>query len=591
MIRGRSTTCRSFMHRPTLAGRAGVAVLVLLSGCNGVFSGKEKRGKAGLGVDATEAAYANSAAFRDSIASRCYYEGLGPMRVRGYGLVVGLGRNGSRDCPKAVYDKLVQDLYKRHRFLSDELGVPSVKPEDLINDLDTAVVVVQAEIPPGAVVGTRFDVSVMALPGTQTKSLVGGRLFSTDLEVFRQSAAGGTVSGQVLARASGPLFFNPFSDDESSAKANPLQATILGGGRATQARRIRLVLTQPSHPWARRIQDRINARFPSAYRIADATSPSFVQLRIPEEYAEDAGHFLSLVRALYLTSDPSFEAARARALAEEIVSPSAPHALIASAWEGLGRSALPVVTELYAHAKNYVSFHAAVAGLRLDDHLACDVLSAQAGDAAGEYRFPAIRALGEASRMGSAAVALRKLLYDDDPRVQIAAYEALARRGDSSIDSRAVGGDNFTLEQVRGGVNPMVYARRTGVRKIALFGDDLKVQTPLFYRAPDGSVTITADEGARELTLIRTVVSSGSVSPPITASLELPPLIELLGRQADVDQDGVVVGLGLDYAAVVRALHHLCNVRGGNLRFVLEQPNLAELFGPLPTAGRPESEL
>ena len=51
------------------------------------------------------------------------------------------------------------------------------------------------------------------------------------------------------------------------------------------------------------------------------------------------------------------------------------------------------------------------------------------------------------------------------------------------------------------------------------------------------------------------------------------------------------MGLGLDYGAVVRALYYLCQDHAINAKFILEQPNAAELFGPARPAGRPESEL
>ena len=114
---------------------------------------------------------------------------------------------------------------------------------------------------------------------------------------------------------------------------------------------------------------------------------------------------------------------------------------------------------------------------------------------------------------------------------------------------------------------------------------------PVLYRAPDGSLTITADTDADQLTLLRQVVSTGSVSPPIPASPALPELIELLGSDAGVGLDGKVLGLGLDYGAVVRALYHLGTSESMNAKFILEQPNVAELFGPARPAGRPESEL
>lgn len=553
---------------------------------------EEDRQKLDLGVDPSLGPLANSAAYRDTIGAYTYYQGLRPMRVRGYGLVVGLGKNGSRDCPRNVYERLVQSLHKQHRFSSTVVGVKSITPEQLINDIDTAVVIVQGEIPPGAVKGERFDVTVMALPGTQTRSLRGGRLYTAELMVYRPISQTVSISGRALARAAGPVFLNPFSGKASATRSNRLEATILGGGAALDDRRIRLVLVTPSYQRARQIQDRINARFPSVYKVADAVSPSFIRLKVPSEYGRDAAHFLALVRALFLSRDPRFDALRARALAEEIIQPTAPHARIALAFEGLGRAGLPVLDRLYGHAADAVSFHAAVGGLRLDDHIACDAMAMHAHNPDSPFRFQAIRGLADARSMAGAAIALRKLLNDEDPRVQIAAYEALIKRRDPIIQSTRIASDNFTLDRIatqKG--NNFVYVKRSGSRRVALFGRDLVCTPPLFYRAPDGSVTINARSADETLTVLRVVVSSGASSSPVPAPLELPPLIQLLGGEAEVGLDGEVLGLGLDYGAVVRALYYLCHDRSINADFILEQPNVAEMFGPIAAPGRPESEL
>jgi flagellar basal body P-ring protein FlgI len=549
-----------------------------------------------LGVDPQAGALAASAAYRDTIGSYSHYEGMRAMRVRGYGLVVGLGKNGSRDCPRPIYDQLVQSLYKQHRFSTPVVGTERITPEQMINGIDTAVVLVQGEIPAGAVAEDRFDVAVMALPGTQTKSLRGGRLYTTELHVFRPTSPTTSITGKVLAKAAGPVFLNPFSDGDSATRTTPLEGVIAGGGVTLADRRIRLVLMEPSYLRAKQIRDRINAQYAGPMLTADATSPSFIQLRVPGAFHGDTAHFLALTRALYLSQDSRFEATRARLLADEMIRPNAPHEHIALALEGLGRRSLPVLADLYAHPKAYVSFHAAAAGLRLGDHVACDTMAVHARDPAGEHRFQAIRALGQTEGMAGAAMTLRQLLHDDDPRVQVEAYEQLIARGDPIIRSTPIAGDAFVLDLIptarsttsRGG---FVYVKRSGSHRIALFGQDLRCMPPVFYRAPDGSLTINADPGQEMLTIVRVAVSSGSVSAPIPAPTDLPSLVALMGRDADVGPDGEVLGLGLDYGAVARALYHLCEDGSVNATFRLEQPNVAELMGPPRRAGRPESEL
>lgn len=562
-----------------------------LAGCKPFIWEREDRRLVDPGVAIGESALARSAAYRDTIGARAYYEGMRPLRVRGYGLVVGLGKNGSRDCPQVVFEGLVQTMHKQRHTTGRVVGVEQLTPEQLIVDEDTAVVVVQGDIPPAALRGTTFDVTVRALPGTRTESLRGGRLYTSELRVFKPGSQGRAIAGRVLARASGPVFMNPFSGDRAATKSSPLYGTVVGGGAVTESRRVRLVLFEASHRWARRIQDRINDYVPGAERVADAISPSFVNVRIPEAYRGDEGHFLALIRHLYLSQDPQLQAARARALAEEVVAPGAPHARIALAFEGLGQVALPVLGKLYSHPRDYVSFHAAVAGLRLGDYIAGDAIALCARNELSPFRFPAIRALSAARDVGGTGVVLRDLLNDADPRVRVAAYEALTARRDSTIRSIRVGGDNFILDEVPTSRPPSIYAKRSGARRLALFGGELSCTPPVLYRSEDGTLTITAGTNATELTLLRVVLPSGTSSPPIPAPFNLRDLVILLGTKAGVDLSGRVTGLGLDYGAVVAALYHLSQQGSLNAEFVLEQPNAAELFGPPTPPGRPESEL
>jgi len=567
-----------------------VAVMFCTTGCGPFIWEKVSTKQVDLGVAPQLSPWTNSAAIRDTIGALTFYDGIGGMRVRGYGLVLGLGEHGSRECPKHVREQLVEMLYKQRFRILTEIGQQHTTPEQLIDSRNTAVVVVHGTISVANSMGKAFDVTVSALPGSQTKSLIGGILAPTDLQVYRNTA-GTTIAGKVLAQASGPLFLNPFAGGDAATKISPLQGTVLGGGKALQPRQLRLVLSSPSYLWARKIQNRINAKFPNDPPIASAISPSFIKLYVPHTYADNTGHFLSLVRALYLSSNPRFEAIRARELGQELVNVNAPHALISLAMEGIGQTAVGELSKLYGHPKPHVRFYSAVAGLRLGDHIAADAVALIAQDALDPHRFNATRALGGEKGMAVAGIPLRRLLHDDDPRVQIAAYEALSERHDASITRLRIGADNFILDLVPDAHSTFIYAKRTGSRTLVLFGEKTQCKPPIFYRSPNGSVTINAQIDDDTLTLLRRVTTTGHMSPPVKSSRDVKKLIQLMGSQASADAQGRVTGLGLDYSTIVRTLYHLCADGAINSRLMWEQPNVAELFGPGQPTGRPESEL
>lgn len=543
-------------------------------------------------VDTTLGDLAKSGAYRDTIAEQGWIEGLRLMQVRGYGLVAGLGTHGSRECPRGVRERLIQSMYKKPEFSGSGLEPAPISPEQLIADLDTAVVMIEGEIPAAAAKGDTFDVFIRALPGTQTVSLEGGSLYTADLHIYRDVPSGGAVEGGVLATAHGPIFVNPFaSGPEAATKRSPREGIVIGGGCVEEPRRIRFVLTSPSYQRARTVTDAINARFSSSRKVADADSPSHVNLRIPGEFREDPFHFIALVRHLYLTQRQGFADERAKELAEEILSETAPHADIALAWEGIGRTVLPILQRLYENDRPHVRFYAALTGLRLGDEVAVQVLAPFAKSADSPYRLTAIEEFGRAIRCIRAANVLRELLDDSDPRIRVEAYEALLARDDRFINRKLIGDGNFSLDRVESVAENIVYVRRTGFPRVVLIGSDLHCKPPLFYQDPNELLTLTADENARRLTIVRRSPFGGASSPPLPGPLDLGDLVDMLGDDPVVGADGQVHGLAVGYSTIVHALYTLCATDAVNAAFMMQAATVTEMFGPMSTTGREESDL
>lgn len=543
-------------------------------------------------VDGPWSQISESLAYRDTVSEQGWVEGLRLMRVRGFGIVAGLGTRGSRECPRNIRDRLVQEMYKRKEFQGAGLKPAPVSPERIIDDLDTAVVLIEGDIPAAAAKGERFDVMIRAIPGTQTTSLEGGRLYTADLHIYRDTQTAASIEGKVLAMAAGPIFLNPFGGSSDTATAvDPREGMVLGGGVVKEDRRVRFVLSRPSYRRATVVADCINARFSGTRKAAEATSPSYVELRIPPQYRDDAFHFLALVRHLYLPQTPGFTDHRARELASEILSESAPHPDIALAWEGIGRTTLPIVQELYTSDKPHAAFYSALAGLRLGDDVAVDVMRAVAGNPESPYRQIAIEELGRAETMPQAAYALRELLNDTDPRIRVEAYEALLSRHDRLIDTRIIGDGSFALDLVPSTAPNLIYIRRTGQPRIALIGAGARCMPPLFYRDESGSLTINADINDSHLTLIRKTPFKGRVSPPLPCDFELAALVAMLGDDPRITEDKSVHGLAMDYSSIARALYALCQSDSVDARFMMQTVSLIDVLGPTAPAGRAESDL
>jgi len=568
------------------------ALLTFLVGCEGDWKWPWPDQQSSKPAAASETASTGlPQALRDTIGEQVWVEGLRTMRVVGYGLVVGLGDRGSTDCPREVRERLLKDLYLRPEFRRAGSGSNQPTPEMMIEDPDTAVVVIQGEIPAGATSGARFDVEVSALPGTQTTSLRGGWLYACELDIYRMMSPQTAITGQALGRAEGPVFLNPFSEKADAAtRTTERIGRVVGGGVVTQDRRVRLVLMRPSYGSARRVADVINGRFHGSHKIAEPLSPSYVQLEVPRDYAADPKYFIDLVQHLYLSQAPGTTDLKTRQLADEIVKPEAPYVDIALAWEGIGKGCLPTVSKLYSHQVRAVRYHAARTGLRLGDDAAVEVVAEQASDENSPYRLGAIAALGRADTISRAARPLLALLDDADPDVRIAAYEALVERDDPEIETRRLGRGNFTVDLVPSRGENLIYARRNEERRIALLGDGIRLDAPLFYRHPSGELTLNAFESDQEVTVLHKERRTGRLAPEKRAGLSLPELLVLLGN-APPKYAEAPGGLGIDYSTVVHMLRELCETRVLNARFMLEHASLETQLGPKRPEGRPESEL
>jgi hypothetical protein len=341
----------------------------------------------------------------------------------------------------------------------------------------------------------------------------------------------------------------------------------------------------------RQITTLLNGRFAGSRKVAKATSPSYIELRVPPAFREDPFHYLALVRHLYLPQRPGFAEDRARKLAEEIIQPDAPYPDIALAWEGIGRTILPIVQELYTHEREQVRVYAAIAGLRMGDDVAVEVLSQTAGDDASELRLTAIDVMGRAGKSLRAAGALRRLLDDPDPRIRVEAYEALLARGDRVVRSEKVGERGFWLDRVPSAAGNLVYVRRTGTARIALLGSRLRCGTPVFYRDRNKMITISGDLGDEDLTLVRRTPFGGRQSPPLPGPKNLGELIHMLGDDPQVRSRTDVHGLALDYSTIARTLNELSLAGAVNAEFMLQTTSVRDMFGSLSNAGRAESDL
>ena len=519
----------------------------------------------------------------------------GNIPVQAHGIVIGLGDNGSSEVPPHLRRSITEYLYKSG-LQSPRLGTQRLIPRVVLKDKDTAIVLVGGAVPPGAPIGARFDLSVAALAQTQTRSLDGGALMPIDLRLAYGRVATPHRTTQVLGAARGPIFVNPLIDPTRPEDAAKLKiGRIIGGGKVIVARPLRLQLHHPSYQMADRIQREIIGRFSSEQdtllaRVAKARSRSVVEIRIPPEWRKEYRYFLNLVMHLPVRYRGGSPEAHARWVAAQMEMPTANHSGLALVWEAMGRSVVPLARELYGSANAGAAFHAARAGMRLDDALAEDVLIRFASRANSPYQIPAIRELARRGQITRALPMLRKLVDDSNARVRIAAYEALLRIGDLSTVTTVDIPRQFKVDLVRTRGGYTIYATRTIEPRIVLFGRDMPVRKPIFFESAGELVTINAFGDSNTMTVFRKIPRYGMISDPFEVDFTASSLIETLGTVPVPDRDGKVFGLGLTYGQVVGILYRMCKEGDIPAEFVLQPvEGMRRIYTGSATVGRPDT--
>ena len=525
-----------------------------------------------------------------TVAEYAHLVGPNAMMVRGYGLVVGLGRSGSSEVPPALRRYLTEQMLK-HKLFSPTAGTAALTPARMLADLDTAVVVVKGRIPAAAPVGARFDLQVEALPGTQTVSLDGGVLMTTELHLALDDSIVSVQRAKSWAIGRGAVFVNPFVRRGRGGDAGKLRVgRVLNGGTVTRPQPIRLELRRPDYRVARVIERRINQRFGlGSGKIANARTSAIVDLRIPRRYRKDYRHFLDLVLHVYLQGGPEGVERYARQLARAIMLPTALHEDISLAWEAMGREILPVIRPLYTANNPAAAFFSARAGLRLGDVLALAPMIRMAKQASSAYQLPAIHELGRARSFVQALGALQRLLNSSEQMVRFAAYEALVRRGGSSMIRRVEIPGQFQLDLVQSEGPYAVYATSAGPPRIVLFGPDIPIRRPVFYCPEDELVTINALAGDKTISIYRKVPRTGKMSETFEVAPTLEALILVMGKLPAPGPDGRPEGLGLTYSQVVSVLYGLSKENDIPARFVLQRPEaIRRIYSSVPAMGRPD---
>jgi hypothetical protein len=539
---------------------------------------------------------------RGTIYERVQISNTEPFVVGGYSIVVNLHNTGENTAPTAIRE-YVKKLMLVHGFESVTLGTYArLSPEMILRDKRVAIVTVRGLIPVGAHAGQRFDILVEALPRSGTTSLAHGEVYQTDLSE-RGLSDPTAIDADVLATVrGGELFVNPayaLTDTPAAKKASLRVATVLDGGVVSKDRPIFLQLREPQYSTARLIEGVIQHRWQSN-TVAAAQNEAVVETYVPPEYGKDWQHFLGVMSHLYINNSLGFLLARAKELNVAAHEPGALLGDISYCWEGMGLDALPVYAPLMTDPDPKIAFAAARAAAFVGDPSAKEALLGIAHDSANPNQLAAVQTLGALPDSPEITHMLRTLLNSPSADVREEAYRILAAAGDDSILSKKIG-DRFFLDIVESSGEPLVYATRTGIPRLAIFGHHLSLNTPITFLTMDSSMMISSSDGTNLLTMFyRDPFRRSPIN--VLSHNDLAEIVARLGGEGPSDDEAFDFSFN-DVVAITKQLCDQKYVNGTDIRgrqqlaasFDLEHPavdatTLTNIARETP-AGRPVSHV
>lgn len=528
------------------------------------------------------------AVLRGTVGTEVSISGTQPVLISGYGFVVGLEGTGGGALPDKIAGSMerqmgLMGIGRAERY--EGYAISGRTPKQMLKDKNTAVVLVQAAIPPGTPTSARFDVFVTALNAT---SLEGGTLWTTDMQVGDPALVGG-VQSRKIAVARGPIFINPFSDPgKETAGVTRFAGRVLDGGTVQNPFPLEIRLDNPSHSRAITIKDAINERFDpgigDSSEVARGRNDSMIELNVPRRFAKTPGEFLDLIQAITIDQYAPAEEL-AKRYVDALKAQPALSDQLSKNLEALGRPerTLPQMRVLYDYPESGPRIAALRAGANLGDVRAAAPLQKLAREGSPAERNAAIDLLSRIGGGPTIDLTLRDMLADPDLSIRISAYEALMRRAvrvqanrlaqdnprapSSHLEvlaemnvpagllqgvSRQMISGKFFLDVVPSG-EPLIYITQQGQPRVVLFGANLDLNRPLLANIWSSRLLIASDAPTDPIR-VRFEDASGRARTASTTGT-IVDLIAILAQ--DPTPEELTPSLGLSYSEIVGVLYEL----------------------------------
>ncbi len=352
--------------------------------------------------------------------------GLRYGKIQSFGIVNGLAGTGGQEPPSMQRDLLLAEM--KTRDVED--------PNTFIDSENTALVMVEAVIPPGVRRGDPLDLIVKTSQRTEATSLRGGWLMPARLS-FTQIIGGMPRTSDTLATGTGPVIVraaHQAGDDPQLL----LEGRVLAGGVAQKDGHLDLRIRPEYRHVAisKRLAEVINRRFyffdGSARRgIANAKEDDLIAIETHPRYRHNVHRMMAVVGLLGTEADIAETHARIDTLAKQLLEPtSASDAALQL--EGIGDEGVPALLAALTSSNPEIQFYAAEALAYLDRVEAVEPLVELSRDQPA-FRYHTLQALAGMEKERRAAEGLRKLLDESSTETRFGAFDAIRRRADRNV--------------------------------------------------------------------------------------------------------------------------------------------------------------
>ena len=415
-------------------------------------------------------------------------------------LVRGLRGTGADEPPSSYQQLVLNDLSRdveKKQTAKSEIASPN-----------TAIVLLETVVPPGARKGDRLDAKIKLPPGSEASSIQNG--YVEDAEMYQYMTADIIRRGYVLGVVNGFVTLDPNLIENKSPVAYK-EGKIIGGAVVSRSRPIWLEIKEDerSAGVAQRIEDVINKRFSytkpgyaGKKKVAEARAGAArINLEVPEEYRDNVIRYVNVVLAIsfYETADELNE--RVDRLAQQLLDP-ANSEFASLQLEAIGSSNAKVLDAIRRgldSPNDAVRFNSAITSayfnVRQDRQKTAKILAEFARTNA-TYRPAALATLGVAMKTSfDVDSELRKLLSEQNIETRYGAFRALWTRNptDYMIQGENMA-DQFSYHCLNCGGSPYVHVSESSRPEIVRFTSDAIYLQGAVEIEANPRMTIRADE-------------------------------------------------------------------------------------------------